>query len=76
MEGKRKGDFLVVTPRGISVGRLSTNDLYLPDDQVSRQHAKLEPRDGGYYIVDLGSSNGTKLNGVAVADSSWSPETS
>jgi len=68
IEGKQKGDFRVVLPKGLSVGRLSTNDLALPDDQVSRQHVKLEFRGGSYWAVDLGSKNGTKVNGDFVSE--------
>jgi len=67
-EGVKKGDFHVVTPRGLGIGRLSTNDVYLPDEQVSRQHASIEYRGDTFYIMDLGSVNGTKVNGEKVRE--------
>lgn len=52
----------------LSLGRATTADLPFPDDNgLSRQHLVLE-RDGeGWAVVDLGSKNGTMLNGAKVA---------
>jgi adenylate cyclase len=50
-----------------TIGRGPDNDLVLEDPRVSRNHALLrQSGDGGYYVVDLGSSNGTFLNGSLV----------
>jgi pSer/pThr/pTyr-binding forkhead associated (FHA) protein len=38
------------------------------DDTVSRHHARLELRDGRWFLVDLDSSNGTLVNGRRVHD--------
>jgi pSer/pThr/pTyr-binding forkhead associated (FHA) protein len=47
----------------VSIGRGPTNDLTLPaDSKISRTHAELRRRDGQWILVDLGSSNGTKVN--------------
>ena len=49
----------------ITIGRTPDNTVSFPgDEKISRSHAYIEQRDDEYYIVDLGSSNGTKLNGV------------
>nr|WP_245772389.1 FHA domain-containing protein [Myxococcus fulvus] len=45
------------------MGRTSENDVVLHDHGVSRQHARIVLRDGQYYAEDIGSSNGTALNG-------------
>lgn len=50
----------VVIGRGDGVG------VSLPDDEVSQQHAAVEFADGGFRVVDLGSTNGTLLNGEPV----------
>jgi hypothetical protein len=47
----------------ISLGRESTNDIVINDAEVSRRHARLLLQPGGYMIEDLGSTNGTFVNG-------------
>jgi hypothetical protein len=48
----------------VTVGRAEDNDLVLGDPVVSRRHARLEPDGQGWRVVDLGSTNGTWVNGV------------
>jgi hypothetical protein len=48
----------------VTVGRAADNDLVLSDPEVSRHHARLEPDGQHWRAVDLGSTNGTWLNGV------------
>ena len=45
------------------VGRVPTCDVVLPDHLVSRQHAEIRRESFGYIVRDLGSSNGTFVNG-------------
>jgi adenylate cyclase len=47
---------------GLTLGRSSDNDIVLRDFSVSRHHAKVEEGEGGFLIVDLGSTNGVKIN--------------
>jgi pSer/pThr/pTyr-binding forkhead associated (FHA) protein len=47
----------------ITLGRAMTNDIILGDARVSRNHARLECGTSGCTIIDLGTSNGTRLNG-------------
>jgi pSer/pThr/pTyr-binding forkhead associated (FHA) protein len=47
-----------------SIGRDPECAICLRDDSVSRQHAQIVRQRAGYYISDVGSSNGTLLNGV------------
>ncbi len=54
---------LTLTNAGIRVGRLETNEAKLDDDQVSRQHLRVDWNGEQAYITDLGSSNGTHLSG-------------
>ena len=48
------------------IGRDPTMDLVLDSARVSRQHARIEADGSGHVLVDLGSPNGTTLNGVPV----------
>lgn len=47
----------------IILGRGTNCDIIIPDRQVSRHHARISHRKGGYFLEDLGSKNGTHLNG-------------
>jgi hypothetical protein len=52
----------------LTVGRSPSCDCVLPEDCVSRRHAELR-RDGEcWFLRDLGSSNGTRINGVRVIE--------
>jgi pSer/pThr/pTyr-binding forkhead associated (FHA) protein len=53
--------------RRILVGRSPSADLKLDDPSVSRLHARIEMRDDGVYVEDLGSRNGTTVDGQTVA---------
>jgi pSer/pThr/pTyr-binding forkhead associated (FHA) protein len=57
----------------ITLGRSSACQLVLTDDTVSRRHAALVVRDGAWRIVDLGSSNGTWVNGRRVVEAEVRP---
>lgn len=49
------------------IGRTPDNDVSFPDDaNISRQHVEIRQTDEDYFIADLGSSNGTKINGLAL----------
>jgi len=52
----------------MSVGRTEGNDLVLNHPSVSRKHAKFEPRNGAWWIVDLKSTNGVKVNGNLITE--------
>lgn len=52
----------------VAIGRLPECDITLSDPRVSRRHAEIRPDHGGWRVVDLGSMNGTTVNGVRVMD--------
>ena len=54
--------------RVLTIGRQSTCDITINDPNVSRQHAEIRPFGDGYVVVDLGSTNGTKVNRGRVAE--------
>jgi hypothetical protein len=53
---------------GLTIGRSADNDLVLPDGRVSRHHARIVGRRGTLVYADLGSTNGSRVNGVAVGE--------
>jgi Protein of unknown function (DUF3662)/FHA domain len=59
IDGKR----MVVGPAGATLGRSRECDVVLSDPNVSRKHAELRPQGGSWVLSDLGSTNGSCLNG-------------
>jgi hypothetical protein len=51
-----------------TVGRGQGSDILINDFAISREHAVVEIRGGSFYLKDLGSSNGTYVNGAAIDD--------
>ena len=51
-----------IGPRGLVIGRGSDADLVLSSSEVSRRHAEILPEEGGWVLVDLGSTNGVRVN--------------
>jgi len=68
LSGPRLGHRLVLGDAPVDVGRGSAAGLILDADSVSRKHARIERFGGGHKIVDLGSTNGTYVNGVRIKE--------
>lgn len=62
------GDRYVLGDHAVVIGRLPDCEITVLDSNVSRRHAKVEPRGDAFVVVDLGSTNGTRINGVRVAE--------
>lgn len=57
----------------VRIGRADDNDVVFADPEVSRYHARLEWSAGAWWVRDLGSTNGTLLNGAVVERAVISP---
>jgi pSer/pThr/pTyr-binding forkhead associated (FHA) protein len=60
-----EGDVFTFDSHPLTAGRASNNDIPLPDDEyASSRHARFEPRRDGIWVEDIGSTNGTFVNGI------------
>jgi phosphoserine phosphatase RsbU/P len=50
----------------VTIGRSRDSDIFLPDQWLSRHHAEILKKDANFFLHDLGSKNGTLLNGEPV----------
>jgi hypothetical protein len=63
-----EGNEWVLNSAAVTVGRAPQNDIAIADDQfASARHARFEPRADGVWLEDVGSTNGTYLNGIRVS---------
>ena len=60
------GERFALTESIITIGRHPDSNLVLADPNVSRNHAEIRPQGEQFVVVDLGSTNGTRVNGVRV----------
>jgi pSer/pThr/pTyr-binding forkhead associated (FHA) protein len=65
--GPTPGKIYPIEGNELTVGRESNNSIAINDAEVSRKHARLEKRGTSYVIQDLGSTNGTFVNGVRIS---------
>jgi two-component system, cell cycle response regulator len=76
MDGVGAGQVLSVAETPFTMGRHATNRLPIDDDSISRFHARFVCEDGKYWVEDLGSRNGTFLQGkritrAEIKDDDW-----
>lgn len=72
--GEQAGAEIPIFMESITIGRAVEDaqwEVRLPDPAVSRPHARIAQQEGGWYIEDLGSGNGTLLNGYQLSEASW-----
>jgi diguanylate cyclase (GGDEF)-like protein len=65
---EQQGKRLELGTRRVRIGRETDNDLVVLDEGVSRWHLRLEPNRGSWVVTDLGSCNGTLLNGEPLTE--------
>ena len=65
-EGALAGTTLTLEDAPVTLGRADDSTLVLTDDYASTRHARLVPGDGAWLVEDVGSTNGTYLNGSKV----------
>jgi transcriptional regulator with GAF, ATPase, and Fis domain len=72
MSGNAKGTSRRIGER-LRIGKAPDNDLVLADDTVSRHHCELTRAPDGVHVRDLGSTNGTKVQGARVSEAIVQP---
>lgn len=61
------GERLSLSEAVVTFGRKPESTVQLADPNVSRNHAEVRPHGNGWVLVDLGSTNGTRVNGVRIS---------
>jgi pSer/pThr/pTyr-binding forkhead associated (FHA) protein len=64
----RAGSAYPLTHDRTIIGRLAESDVVVADPGVSRRHAEVRKEDGRFVISDLGSTNGTLVNGASIGE--------
>jgi signal transduction histidine kinase len=67
IQGRDRGTRFELEKPVVAVGRDVRNDIHLQDTEISRRHAELRQADESFTVHDLGSSNGTFVNGTAIS---------
>jgi hypothetical protein len=62
------GDRVPLGEYVVTIGRSPEATIVLGDPNVSRQHAEIRPAGDGFVVVDLGSTNGSRVNGAKIAE--------
>ncbi|MBM3660125.1 MAG: DUF2662 domain-containing protein [Actinobacteria bacterium] len=62
------GRRIALTEQVLGIGRLPDNGVVVADPKASRKHAEIRPAGNGFLLVDLQSTNGTRINGTNVGE--------
>ncbi len=68
LNGPRRGEEVIIERECFRIGKSPDNDLVLADETVSREHCEIVRDDKGYLLRDLGSTNGTLLDGAEIRE--------
>src|SRR5688572_25034438 len=68
VEGPFAGDSIILRREQMTIGRALDNDIVIDSAEVSRHHARIEHRGSGFFLIDLGSTNGTSVNGTQISE--------
>jgi diguanylate cyclase (GGDEF)-like protein len=66
VEGEELAGLSIALDREVNLGRDPACEVVLPSEDVSRRHARIVLEEGGHTLLDLGSTNGTTVNGWTV----------
>lgn len=66
--GPFAGRIVALPDQMVSIGRAPDNDVVVGDPATSGHHGRIDVRNGSFWISDLGSTNGTQVNGEAVLE--------
>ncbi len=66
LQGRHQGRLVDVTPAGLTIGRDGDNDLVLNEEGVSRHHCRIFMENAAWWIEDLQSTNGVRVNGAEI----------
>lgn len=66
LKGRLSGREVEVRAGGFNLGRSADNDLQIDEDGISRRHCRVFHEDGTWFVEDLGSTNGVRVNGTKV----------
>ena len=61
------GERIVLDTDSVKIGRQASCRIVFNDSNVSREHAQMRRSSDGWKVLDLGSTNGTKINGIKIA---------
>lgn len=71
--GEVEGRAFLVGHRTITIGREPMNQIQVSDQEASRKHCQIAPRDGWLQVVDMKSRNGVKINGTPTMSGKLEP---
>jgi signal transduction histidine kinase/pSer/pThr/pTyr-binding forkhead associated (FHA) protein len=66
IEGPNKGDSFALKKGVLYLGRASQNDIQIKDRSISGKHLRITTEDGGFFVEDLQSTNGTYIDGEMI----------